>query len=114
MVPRAARRSITKYVGPVRQTSRVGLIHPPRSGNFPKMPVTEFESAEALEAAAGGDAKREYVQRIFSQIAPRYDLLNHLLSFNIDRRWRRLAIASLGWERSRAARTSICAPARST
>jgi len=63
------------------------------------MPVTEFESAEALEAAAGGGAKREYVQRIFSEIAPRYDLLNHLLSFNIDRRWRRAALASLGWER---------------
>jgi demethylmenaquinone methyltransferase/2-methoxy-6-polyprenyl-1,4-benzoquinol methylase len=63
------------------------------------MPVTELESAEALEAAAGGGAKREYVQRIFSEIAPRYDLLNHLLSFNIDRRWRRIALATLGWER---------------
>lgn len=63
------------------------------------MPVTELESAEALEAAAGGGAKREYVQRIFSEIAPRYDLLNHLLSFNIDRRWRRAALASLAWER---------------
>ena len=62
------------------------------------MPETELESAEALEAAVGGGAKREYVQRIFSEIAPRYDLLNHLLSFNIDRRWRRLAIAALGWE----------------
>jgi demethylmenaquinone methyltransferase / 2-methoxy-6-polyprenyl-1,4-benzoquinol methylase len=63
------------------------------------MPVTELESAEALEAAAGGGAKREYVQRIFSEIAPRYDLLNHLLSLNIDRRWRRAALASLAWER---------------
>ena len=63
------------------------------------MPVTQLESAEALEAAAGGGAKREYVQRIFSEIAPRYDLLNHLLSFNIDRRWRRRALAALAWER---------------
>src|SRR5215467_10644192 len=66
------------------------------------MPVTELESAEALEAAAGGGAKREYVQRIFSEIAPRYDLLNHLLSFNIDRRWRRRAIATLDPSRSPA------------
>jgi demethylmenaquinone methyltransferase/2-methoxy-6-polyprenyl-1,4-benzoquinol methylase len=74
------------------------------------MPVTQFESAEALEAAAGGGAKREYVQRIFSEIAPRYDLLNHLLSFNIDRRWRRLAIASLGWERKpRGTYVDLCA-----
>ena len=62
------------------------------------MPVSEVETAEAQAAAAGGDAKRAYVQRIFSQIAPRYDLLNHLLSFNIDTRWRRAAIAALGWE----------------
>lgn len=29
------------------------------------------------------------VERMFGEIAPRYDLLNHLLSFNIDRSWRR-------------------------
>jgi demethylmenaquinone methyltransferase / 2-methoxy-6-polyprenyl-1,4-benzoquinol methylase len=64
------------------------------------MPVSELETEEAQSAAAGGDAKRAYVQRIFSQIAPRYDLLNHLLSFNIDKAWRRKAIAALGWERA--------------
>lgn len=63
------------------------------------MPVSELESAEAVAAAAGGHEKRAYVQRIFSQIAPRYDLLNHLLSFNIDKAWRRRAIAALNWER---------------
>jgi demethylmenaquinone methyltransferase / 2-methoxy-6-polyprenyl-1,4-benzoquinol methylase len=64
------------------------------------MPVSELETEEAQSAAAGGDAKRAYVQRIFSQIAPRYDLLNHLLSFNIDKAWRRKAIVALGWERA--------------
>jgi len=64
------------------------------------MPVSELETEEAQSAAAGGEAKRAYVQRIFSQIAPRYDLLNHLLSFNIDKAWRRTAIAALGWERA--------------
>jgi demethylmenaquinone methyltransferase/2-methoxy-6-polyprenyl-1,4-benzoquinol methylase len=44
--------------------------------------------------------KRRYVQRMFSEIAPRYDLLNHLLSFNVDRSWRRRAIAALAWERA--------------
>jgi demethylmenaquinone methyltransferase/2-methoxy-6-polyprenyl-1,4-benzoquinol methylase len=64
------------------------------------MPVSELETEEAQSAAAGGAAKRAYVQRIFSQIAPRYDLLNHLLSFNIDKAWRRTAIADLRWERA--------------
>jgi demethylmenaquinone methyltransferase/2-methoxy-6-polyprenyl-1,4-benzoquinol methylase len=35
------------------------------------------------------------IARIFSEIAPRYDLLNHVLSLNIDRAWRRRAIALL-------------------
>jgi len=59
------------------------------------MPTGDLETAEARAAAAGGAEKREYVRRIFSEIAPRYDLLNHLLSFNVDRRWRRRAIATL-------------------
>lgn len=56
--------------------------------------------SEVESAAAGGAEKRAYVQRIFSEIAPRYDLLNHLLSFNIDKRWRSRAIAQLGLSRS--------------
>jgi len=35
-------------------------------------------------------AARE-VQQMFTSIAPRYDLLNHLLSFNVDRLWWRRA-----------------------
>lgn len=30
-----------------------------------------------------------WVRQMFAGIAPKYDLLNHLLSFNIDRRWRK-------------------------
>jgi demethylmenaquinone methyltransferase/2-methoxy-6-polyprenyl-1,4-benzoquinol methylase len=37
-------------------------------------------------------SKAAEVRRMFSEIAPRYDLLNHALSLNIDRRWRRFVI----------------------
>ncbi len=62
------------------------------------MTTTETEALEARAAAAGASGKRSYVQRIFSEIAPRYDLLNRLLSFGIDRSWRRAALERLGWD----------------
>ena len=74
------------------------------------MLATDIDSATASAAAAGGAEKRAYVKRIFSEIAPRYDLLNHVLSFNIDRRWRRKAIARLEVERDQAGRyLDLCA-----
>ena len=33
--------------------------------------------------------KKEQVEQMFDNIAPTYDKLNHILSFNIDRIWRR-------------------------
>lgn len=51
------------------------------------------------DAAPKAGAEREkQVQQLFSEIAPRYDLLNHVLSLNIDRSWRRKAIDILRWE----------------
>jgi demethylmenaquinone methyltransferase/2-methoxy-6-polyprenyl-1,4-benzoquinol methylase len=45
-----------------------------------------------------GPGRERQVRRIFSEIAPRYDLLNHVLSLNVDRGWRRRAVDRLGWE----------------
>ena len=54
----------------------------------------------APDAAPKEGAERAgQVRRIFSEIAPRYDLLNHVLSLNIDRAWRKATIERLGWER---------------
>jgi demethylmenaquinone methyltransferase/2-methoxy-6-polyprenyl-1,4-benzoquinol methylase len=64
------------------------------------MAVNDFDASAAMTAASGGEEKRDYVKHVFSQIAPRYDLLNHLLSLNIDRAWRRRAIAALEWRRN--------------
>ncbi len=46
-----------------------------------------------MPPAEGRDPAR--VREMFSAIAPRYDFLNHLLSFNLDRLWRRRAVAEL-------------------
>jgi len=41
------------------------------------------------------EGKKEQVEKMFNEIAFRYDLLNQLLSFGIDKRWRRKTIAFL-------------------
>ncbi len=41
----------------------------------------------APEGASDPQSAARAVQEMFTAIAPRYDLLNHLLSFNIDRLW---------------------------
>ena len=42
-----------------------------------------------------GTNKRERVEEMFNSIAPRYDLLNRVLSGGIDKKWRRNAIDQL-------------------
>lgn len=48
------------------------------------------------EVAAKADSKTEpkavIVERMFSRIVRRYDLMNGLMTFGLDRRWRRLAV----------------------
>ena len=43
----------------------------------------------------GGPSKAVLVRSMFSEIAPRYDFLNHALSLNVDKRWRRFVIEKL-------------------
>ena len=42
--------------------------------------------------SVGVNDKAARVRSMFAEIAPRYDFLNHALSLNIDRRWRRFVV----------------------
>lgn len=55
-------------------------------------------TANRAAEPASGRARADQVRTLFGEIAPRYDLLNHLLSLNVDRWWRRRAVRALGWE----------------
>lgn len=69
-----------------------------------------MSATELKLPVTGGAEKRSYVRQMFAAIAPSYDLLNHLLSLNADRRWRRLAVDRLGWERAPSGRyLDLCA-----
>jgi len=53
--------------------------------------MSEFEKDRIVGAAPAGASDRDSaaraIQEMFTSIAPRYDLLNHVLSFNVDRLW---------------------------
>jgi demethylmenaquinone methyltransferase/2-methoxy-6-polyprenyl-1,4-benzoquinol methylase len=42
-----------------------------------------------------GDAKTAHVRTMFDAIAPRYELVNRVMTFGLDARWRRRAVADL-------------------
>ncbi len=48
----------------------------------------------APEGASDARSAARAVREMFTSIAPRYDLLNHVLSFNVDRLWWRRTASS--------------------
>ena len=50
---------------------------------------------EQIKPYGNSGDKGEQVEQMFDNIAPTYDVLNHRLSGDIDKRWRRKAIAQL-------------------
>ena len=62
---------------------------------FPRslQPVADrsWDTEQLLE----GDEKAKAVQEMFDVVAPRYDVVNRIMTFRLDTRWRRTAIAQL-------------------
>jgi demethylmenaquinone methyltransferase / 2-methoxy-6-polyprenyl-1,4-benzoquinol methylase len=67
------------------------------------MTASDIERATAGAAASGGAVKRGYVKQMFSDIAPRYDRVNRVISFRLDQWWRKRAINELNLGASPAA-----------
>jgi demethylmenaquinone methyltransferase/2-methoxy-6-polyprenyl-1,4-benzoquinol methylase len=49
------------------------------------------------------DDKKERVRGVFDSVAPRYDLMNDVMSFGLHRLWKRFAIAQTGLRKGQAA-----------
>lgn len=62
------------------------------------LPASPSVKASPDGSGAPSAEKRRYVREMFSSIAPTYDLVNHVLSVNVDRSWRERALARLRWE----------------
>src|SRR5882672_1522747 len=62
------------------------------------------------EGVTGEEAASRWVRGMFGLVAPRYDLLNHLLSFNLDKRWRARTVKRLAdvLDRSDAKVLDLC------
>ncbi|MBR5747931.1 MAG: bifunctional demethylmenaquinone methyltransferase/2-methoxy-6-polyprenyl-1,4-benzoquinol methylase UbiE [Prevotella sp.] len=57
---------------------------------------------ETIKPYHAGEGKAAQVEQMFDNIAPTYDKLNHRLSWDIDRRWRKKAIQQLAPYRPQA------------
>ena len=98
-----ARRAVS--AGGVRLASRAMPIAEPLVG--------------PRHASPQGEEKVQAVREMFDAIAPRYDLVNRMMTFRLDVRWRRRAVRALAlparldwcsiWPRARATCASTCA-----
>lgn len=61
-----------------------------------------------LNKADENEGKEAGIRRLFSTIAPRYDLLNSVMSLGMHKRWRRLCVRWAGVERGDAALDVCC------
>ena len=74
-----------------------GRPPPPGPGPLPPAPTGPLTVGTAVrdEALPQGEAKVRAVREMFDAIAPRYDLVNRVMTFRMDVGWRRATVASL-------------------
>ncbi len=81
--------------GPQRQPRGSATAGGPYHRPVPSPPVVTGDLPDA-DHLPTGEAKARAVRAMFDTIAPRYDLVNRIMTFRLDVRWRRRAVASLG------------------
>ena len=65
------------------------------TGANTESPLSDAALPQLDQPLPKGDAKSDAVQAMFDTIAPRYDMVNRIMTFRLDVRWRRIAIESL-------------------
>jgi demethylmenaquinone methyltransferase/2-methoxy-6-polyprenyl-1,4-benzoquinol methylase len=67
---------------------RAATREAPKNADLPGKKSDAPAPGTQPEGVTGERAAAQYVRTMFGEIAPRYDLLNHLLSLSMDRLWR--------------------------
>ena len=79
--------------GDRRRTRRSGPCMTPDTTSERRTEIRSGTSQGAApQGVAGEEAASRWVRGMFGKIAGQYDLLNHLLSFNLDKRWRAVLV----------------------
>lgn len=68
------------------------VLPPPTGRTAEPRPAHRADTSRPDSVLPTPDAKHDYVQSMFDQIAPRYDLLNSVLSARLHHGWRRAAV----------------------
>ncbi|MFG0291113.1 MAG: bifunctional demethylmenaquinone methyltransferase/2-methoxy-6-polyprenyl-1,4-benzoquinol methylase UbiE [Rhodopirellula sp. JB044] len=80
---------------PIRDELAATDDTPHHDGSAASIRSADRDAPSGRTAAPPLDKSGKRVREMFRQIAPRYDAMNHLLSLNIDKWWRRKAVDRL-------------------